>query len=76
MSHTQFRIFSRRLQQGAHSRRFTVDMNPGAGWQVQDELDAEPVRQKTYDDWHRVELAMSRFALEAAQLTRQGWREA
>jgi hypothetical protein len=73
---TLLRVFSRRLEQGAHSRRFSVDMDPAAGWQVQDERDAEPVRRRTYDDWHRVELAISRFALEAAQLAREGWQEA
>jgi hypothetical protein len=73
---TLLRVFSRRLKQGEHSRRFSVDMDPALGWQVQDQRDAEPVRRKTYDDWHRVELAIFRFALEAAQLAREGWQEA
>jgi hypothetical protein len=76
MSHRLLNVFSRQLQQNGHSRRFTVEMSPGVGWRVRDERDAEPVRQREYDDWHRVELAISRFAIEAAQLARAGWREA
>jgi hypothetical protein len=76
MPHTPIHVFSRRLNQGAHSRRFSVDMEPGIGWQVRDEGDAQPLRERIYDDWHRVELAISRFAVEAARLSREGWQEA
>jgi hypothetical protein len=73
VSQSPRRVFSRQLSQGAHSRRFSVDMDPTSGWTVRDEQDAELIRQTLYD---RVELAMSRFALEARQLTRDGWHEA
>jgi hypothetical protein len=76
VSQSPRRVFSRQLSQGAHSRRFSVDMDPTSGWTVRDEQDAELIRQTLYDDWHRVELAMSRFALAAQQLTRDGWHEA
>jgi len=32
------------------------------------------VRQVTYGDWHRVELAIRGFSVEAWQLKQQGWR--
>ena len=73
---TPSRLFSRHLQLGSHSRFFNVDVEPGVGWLVYERTDDQPVRQRTYDDWHRVELAMSRFAIEASQLTREGWRDA
>lgn len=76
MSDRPIRVFSRHLNQGDHSRTFSVDMDPGAGWHVRDEGDAQTLRQRTYDDWHRVELAMSRFAIEAARLAREGWQDA
>ena len=75
MAQVSSRMFSRRLQHGGHSLHFSVDVARGAGWHVHEERDDVPVRQRTYDDWHRVELAMSRFAIEASQLTRDGWHE-
>ena len=76
MARVTSRLFSRRLQQGEHSLQFSVDVNPVAGWQVHEERDETPILQRTYDDWHRVELAMSRFAIEASRLLREGWQEA
>lgn len=76
MSKPLLALFSRRLRQGSHIRQFSVEVTPGAGWHVVDRRDAEPGRHRIYDDWHRVEIAMSRFALEAAQLAREGWQEA
>ena len=70
------RVLSKRLSFGAHTCTFTVEMTPGAGWQVRYEHDAKPTYQKRYDDWHRVEIAISRFAIEAARLTQEGWVEA
>jgi hypothetical protein len=76
MARVTSRLFSRRLQQGEHSLQFSVDVNAVAGWQVHEERDDTPILQRTYDDWHRVELAMSRFAIEASRLLREGWQEA
>ena len=69
------RVFSRDLTDGSHHRRFAVERAPELGWQVREESDAEVIRQTTYDDWHRVELAIRGFTIAAAELTRQGWRE-
>jgi hypothetical protein len=35
---------------------------------------AAEVKQVTYPDWHRVELAIRGFSAEASQLTQKGWR--
>jgi hypothetical protein len=75
MAQGQSNVYAKHLSQGEHSRDFTVLLDPGVGWLVRDERDAQPVRTKTYDDWHRVELAITRFALEAARLKREGWLE-
>jgi len=69
-------VFSRRLRLGEHFRLFTVDMDPRVGWRVVDEEDAASIRQRTFDDWHRVERAIARFAFEASRLLREGWQEA
>jgi hypothetical protein len=68
------RVFSSRLTDGSHVWRFDVERAPAEGWRVREERDAKVVRQVTYEDWHRVELAIRGFAIEAAELTRHGWR--
>lgn len=68
-------VFSRGLTDGPHVRRFEVTRTAAPAWQVREERDAEVVRQVTYEDWHRVELAIRGFSVEAALLTRRGWRE-
>lgn len=75
MPATAVRVFSRSLTDGAHYRRLAVERSTELGWSVREESDTTIVRQATYDDWHRVELAIRGFALEAAALTRLGWRD-
>jgi hypothetical protein len=68
------RVFSRGLTDGSHIRLFNVERAPSEGWRIREVRDAEVVRQVTYGDWHRVELAIRGFSVEAAQLTQRGWR--
>jgi hypothetical protein len=68
------RVFSRGLTDGSHVRRFDVERSPNEGWRVREERDTKIVRQVTYGDWHRVELAIRGFSAEAVQLTQEGWR--
>jgi len=68
------RVYSRGLTDGSHTRQFVVERAPNEGWRVRDQRDAEVIRQVTYEDWHRVELAIRGFTAEAAQLTQRGWR--
>jgi hypothetical protein len=74
MPSTARAVFSLDLSNGAHHRRFAVERAPNLGWRVREDADAEVVRQVTLDDWHRVELAIRAFNVEAAALTRRGWR--
>lgn len=73
-SATVQRVFSRRLTDGSHVRRFDVERAPEHGWRIREERDAEVVRQVTIGDWHRVELAIRGFSVEASELTKKGWR--
>jgi hypothetical protein len=72
----QSTLYARHLNQGEHSRDFTVEVEPGAGWLVRESEDANPLREHRYDDWHRVELAISRFTVEALRLKTLGWSDA
>lgn len=72
---TNQRVFSSGVTDGAHVRRLDVERAPAQGWRIREERDTKIVRQVTYGDWHRVELAIRGFAAEATQLTRQGWRK-
>jgi hypothetical protein len=68
-------IFSKRLRCQEHSRAFVVDEANDLGWEVREEADHEVVRRTWMQDWHHVENAMRKFAVEAMQLQRAGWTE-
>ena len=68
-------IFSKRLRSQDHVREFVVDEADDRGWEVREEQDDRIVKRTWMHDWHRVENAMMRFALEAMQLQRAGWVE-
>ena len=68
-------IFSKRLRSQEHIREFVVDEADDRGWEVREEEDHRIVKRTRMHDWHRVENAMRRFALEATQLQRAGWVE-
>ena len=67
-------LFTLDLTDGAHRRHFAVERVANLGWQVCEESETEIIRQTTLSDWHRVELAIRAFNVEAAALTRNGWR--
>jgi hypothetical protein len=68
-------IFTRRLRSRDHLRAFVVDEADERGWEVREEEDQRVVRRTWLHDWHRVEHAVMRFALQATQLERAGWTE-
>ena len=68
-------IFSKQLRSQEHTRQFVVDEADDRGWEVREEQDHRVVKQTWVHDWHRVENAMMRFAIEAVQLQRAGWEE-
>ncbi len=68
-------IFSKRLRSQEHVREFFVDQADDRGWEVCEQVDNHVIKRTWMHDWHRVENAMMRFALEAMQLQRAGWVE-
>jgi len=68
-------IFSKRLRSQDHTRSFTVDSAHEYGWEVREEQDDEVLTRTWLHDWHRVEKAMMRFAVETIQLQSAGWTE-
>ena len=68
-------IFSRRLRSQEHTREFVVDDADERGWEVREEEDSRVIRRTRMHDWHHVENAMTRFALEVTLLQRAGWVE-
>ncbi len=68
-------IFERRLRSANHVREFAVYEAGSEGWEVREEEDDQVVRRTWMRDWHKVEHAMMRFALEATELQRAGWVE-
>lgn len=68
-------IFFKRLRSDDHTREFLVGRADERGWEVREEQDHHVVKRTWMHDWHHVENAMMRFALEATQLQRAGWVE-
>ena len=70
-------IFSKRLlsQEQEHVREFVVDEADERGWEVREEEDHRIIKRTWMHDWHRVESAMMKFAVEAMQLRQAGWVE-
>ena len=66
-------LFAKRLKSHDHVRAFVVDEADDRGWEVRVEQDHHVVTRTWLHDWHRVEGAMRKFALEALQLQRAGW---
>ena len=68
-------LFSKRLRSEEHLREFVVGEADDLGWEVREEQDHQVVKRTWMHDWHRVEKAMMRFALETTELQRAGWVE-
>ena len=56
-------MFSSELTQDGHTKRLTITRSR-IGWEIREEHDSKVVREASYTDWHRVERARQRFALE------------
>jgi hypothetical protein len=68
-------VFTKRLRRHDHIKEFVVGEANERGWEVREEVDHQVVKRTWMHDWHRVENAMMRFALEAGQLRQSGWVE-
>jgi hypothetical protein len=67
-------MFATELSHDGHTRRFSILRAGERGWEIREEADSKVVRQALYSDWHRVERAMTRFALQVSQLAQKGWQ--
>ena len=66
-------MFAQELTNAGHVRRFEIRNEGADGWEMRVEEDSAIVRRKRFTDWHRVERALSRVALEIAELQSDGW---
>ena len=66
-------MFSVRLMNAEHVRRYSISSLTDGGWEVTRQQDGELTRS-CYHDWHRVERARAVFALEVSNLTERGWK--
>ena len=66
-------MFSIALRHAEHTRKYRVSPSETFGWDVTLLEDLRPVRQVHYDDWHRVERAITTLQLEVRELTAKGW---
>jgi hypothetical protein len=65
-------MYTKNLSNDGHTRRFHI-AETGGSWEVRTEEDSRLVKQVRYDDWHRVERAMSAIRLEISSLEKAGW---
>ena len=68
-------IFTRRLRSQNHVREFVVDEADERGWEVREAEDHRIVKHTWLHDWHHVENAIMRFALQVTELEQAGWVE-
>ena len=66
-------MFDLRLNRAEHSRRYSIVSAHPSGWLVKFEEDLKLRRHDWYDDWHRVERALTLFRLEVRSLKEAGW---
>lgn len=69
-------MFAKTLTDGSHTRHFRIEEAGDDGWDVQQVEDSRLIERKRYTDWHRVERALLRFAIEVEDLERKGWQAA
>jgi hypothetical protein len=67
-------MFTRILTHGGHTLEFSISDAGADGWEVREAQDHHVVRHARYTDWHRVERALTAFALEVESLEQDGWR--
>jgi hypothetical protein len=67
-------MFTKKLTQAGHVRRFSIQEAGGHGWEVREEQDSHVIRHVRYDDWHRVERALNSMRAQVDELEESGWR--
>ena len=64
--------FAKSIRNDGHVQRFTIERT-SSGWEVREEHDSQIVRQRRYQDWHRVERARRELVLRMSALKELGW---
>jgi hypothetical protein len=67
--------FTKSIRNAQHTQRFTI-APAASGWEVREEHDSQIVRQRYYQDWHRVERAQRELVMRLTALKERGWVEA
>jgi hypothetical protein len=67
-------MFVKEFHRAGHIKRLSIEQQGGEGWDVRLEQDNRLLKQTRYTDWHRVERAITMFALEIEELEAFGWR--
>jgi hypothetical protein len=68
-------MFTLRLCQDTHVRRFQISDAGSAGWEVREEVDSQVIRLAHYLDWHRVERAQREFERHVRVLRQLVWTD-
>ena len=66
-------MFDLRLRYATHIRHYSITPSEESGWDVRLEEDDTLRRHHRYQDWHRVERALTQFEREVIELTTRGW---
>lgn len=69
-------MFAKELTNAGRTCRFMVFDLGADGWEVTVEEDDRIVRRVIYNDWHRVERALSMMSRQVSELEEHGWQEA
>jgi hypothetical protein len=67
-------MFSISLRNENHTRRYSIVLRTGWGWEIKVEQEGRVTRHICCRDWHRVERTLAMFRLEVSRLTALGWR--
>ena len=61
------------LRHDEHTRKYHVTTSQQFGWELTLTEDTKPTRRVHYEDWHRVERAITSLQLEILELKAKGW---
>lgn len=68
-------IFAKQLAGDGHTRQFTIERGPRAGWVACEGDGRSAPKMSTIRDWRQVEAAIALFEHKASALRSEGWTE-
>jgi hypothetical protein len=66
-------IFLVQLTRGLSTRSFLLSAAESGGWEFRDVMDDHTIHTTRYQDWHRVERAVSLINRNVERLQAEGW---